>query len=188
VIGYEPDTDVVVLRSGTRRRHLERRDVFLHTWEAGGRWAAVVTRPGEPPATATGAGFIRALAAAERSLPAADIEQAQAAALARWPTDPLVLLANGNQAYANGQLPAAIAHYRALLGQEPGNVAGRNNLANALLDAGCTRAALAEASRADADVPPDSPLEAPVRDTLAKVRSAADAAAGSNDGSVCAAE
>jgi hypothetical protein len=188
VIGYDPAKDVVVLRSGTRRRHLERRDQFLRTWEPGQRWAAVVTPPGEPPATATGAGFIRALAAAERNLPASVIDQAQAVALERWPDDPLVLLASGNQAYASGRLPAAIAHYRALLVREPGNVAGRNNLANALLDAGCTRAALAEAVSADAEVAADSPLAAAVRDTLAKARSAADTTGARNDASVCPAE
>lgn len=191
VVGYDQDRDVVILRSGTQRRHRERRDLFLHTWRAGSNWAAVVTLPDQPPATATGSGFIRALAAAERSLPAAAVASGYAAALTRWPTDPLVLLASGNQAYAAQRLPEAIAHYRNLLVQEPGNVAGRNNLANALLDAGCPRAALGEALAADAAVQPGSPLEAPVRDTLAKIRSAADptgGTGGSGRNSVCPAE
>lgn len=173
VIGYDPELDVVILRSGTRRRHLQRRTDFLRTWQAGGNWAAVVTEADRPPATATGGGFIRALADAERSLPRSAVEAGHAAALERWPDDPLVLLANGNVAYGNQRLADAISLYRQLLTAEPGNVAGRNNLANALIDAGCPGAALAEAQQAVAQLAPGAALEAPVRDTLAKATAAA---------------
>ena len=183
VIGYDPERDVVILRSGTRRRHILRRSDFLRTWQAGGNWAAVVTPPERPPATATGSGFIRALADTERNLPRPAVEAAHAAALQRWPDDPLVLLANGNDAYTNERLVDAIRLYRELLKNDPGNTAGRNNLANALLAAGCARAALAEARQAAAQLAPGAPLEAPVRDTLAK----ATAAAGGGD-SLCRAE
>ena len=183
VIGHDPERDVVILRSGTRRRHVERRTEFLRSWQPGGNWAAVVTPPDQPPATATGGSFIRALADAERSLSRTAIEAGHAAALERWPDDPLVLLASGNDAYANRQLAGAIRLYRQLLAKDPGHVAGRNNLANALLDAGCPQAALAEARRAATGLEPDAPLAAPVRDTLAKATAAAGAG-----GSVCRAE
>jgi hypothetical protein len=183
VIGYDAGRDVVILRSGTRRRHVQRRRDFLHTWQPGGNWAAVVTPPDRPPATATGPGFIRALTEAGRSLPRPAIEAGNAAALVRWPADPLVLLANGNDAYANERLADAIRLYRQLLTKDPGNVAGRNNLANALLDAGCPQAALSEARQAAMQLAPGAALEAPVRDTLEK----ATAAAG-GDNSLCRAE
>jgi hypothetical protein len=183
VVGYDPGRDVVILRSGTRRRQVERRTDFLRSWQAGGHWAAVVTPPERPPATATGSGFIRALADAERSLPRGAIEAGHAAALERWPTDPLVLLANGNDAYADQRLADATRLYRTLLDRDPGNVAGRNNLASALLDQGCPRAALAEARQAAAQLSPGAPLEAPVRDTLARATAAA-----AGDDSLCSAE
>ncbi len=183
VIGHDPEQDVVILRSGTRRRHVERRTDFLRTWQPGGNWAAVVTPPDESPATATGGSFIRALADAERSLTRPAIEAGHAAALERWPDDPLVLLANGNDAYANHELADAIRLYRQLLEKDPRNLAGRNNLASALLDAGCPQAALAEARMAAAELAPGAPLAAPVRDTLEK----ATAAAGGDD-SLCRAE
>lgn len=182
VIGYAPDSDVVILRSGTTRRRLQSRDRFLRSWQASDNWAAVVTRATDPPATATGGGFIRALTAAGRNLPADQLEAANAAALARWPADALVLLSNGNQAYAGGRLTEAVAHYRALLLLAPDDVTGRNNLANALLDSGCVAAARAEARKAATLVPADSPLAPAVADTVAK----AEAAAGSP--SVCGAE
>jgi len=184
VVGFDPDQDVLILRSGTERRRLERREQFLHTWKAGEYWAAVLTRPDQPPATATGSSFIRALTATERYLATESISGGNAVALARWPADPLVLLANGNQAYAAGQLATAISRYRSLLAIEPTHLAGRNNLANALLDAGCPRQALAQAEQSASLLPADSPLAAAVNDTLAKAR-AADANASP---STCSAE
>ncbi len=178
VVGYDPDRELVILRSGTERRRLEPRRRFLRAWRGGQNWAAVITPPDQPAATASGSGFIRALSATERYLSAQAIGTAHAVALARWPAEPLVLLANGNQAYAAGHLTDAIARYRELLVVESGNLAGRNNLANALLDAGCTVAALQEARQASALVPAGSPLAAAVADTLAKA-TAADAAGGS---------
>jgi tetratricopeptide (TPR) repeat protein len=183
VIGHDIDRDLVILRSGTRRRQILRGSDFRRTWQAGGNWAAVVTPPERPPATATGAGFIRALADAGRSIQEPALEAGHAAALARWPADPLVLLANGNDAYANERTAEAIRLYRQLLSIDPGNVAGRNNLANALLDAGCPQAALAEARQAATQLAPGSALEAPVQDTLAKA-----AAAAGGDESLCRAE
>ena len=178
VIGYDPDRELVILRSGTERRRLEPRRRFLRSWRGGRNWAAVVTPPEQPAATATGSGFIRALSASERYLSAEAVSRGHAVALARWPAEPLVLLASGNQAYATGLLSDAIARYRELLVVESGNVAGRNNLANALLDAGCPAAAVEEARQASALVPAGSPLAAAVADTLAKA-TAADAAGGS---------
>jgi hypothetical protein len=183
VVGYDPARDTVILRSGTRRRHLETRQQFLRTWEPGKRWAVVITRPDRVPATASGDDFIRALAAASLTLAPAAVENAHAAALARWPDDPLVLFASGNQAYGTGQTRVAITRYRELLARDPGHVAGRNNLANALLDAGCGTEALAEARQATALVSPGSGLEAAVRDTLARVGQA-----NTTTGSVCSAE
>ncbi|MEQ1803056.1 MAG: PA2778 family cysteine peptidase, partial [Gammaproteobacteria bacterium] len=177
VVGYDAERDVVVLRSGTRRRHLERRSDFLRTWQGGDEWAAVVTRPDQPPVTATGGAFIRALAATGRNLPPEALQAGHAAALERWPGDPLVLLASGNDAYASRRFADAIALYGELLIREPGNIAGRNNLANALLDAGCPQSALDEASTAAAQVAPGTPLEAAVRDTLASATAAAAGAA-----------
>lgn len=183
VIGHDAERDAVILRSGTRRRHVQRRADFLRTWEAGGNWAAVVTAPDRPPVTATGAGFVRALADAARTLPPGAVAGGHSAALARWPADPLVLLANGNDAYGAGRLAEAIALYRRLLAADPGHAAGRNNLASALLDAGCPGAALPEAEQALASLPAGSPLRPAVQDTLARASAAA-----ATSGSVCPAE
>lgn len=186
VIGHEPADDLVILRSGTQRRLILRRTDFLRTWRAGGNWAAVITPPDRPAATATGGGFVRALADAARHLPPEAVAAGHAAALERWPTDPLVLLANGNDAYAERRLADAIGLYRRLLAGDPGHAAGRNNLASALLDSGCPRIAVQEARQALAALPPGSPLAVPVRDTVARTEAAA--GDGGDDASACRAE
>lgn len=183
VIAFDAERELLVLRSGTERRRVETRKRFLRSWQTGGNWAAVITPPDRPPATATGGGFIRALVPAERYLSLQSIDAAHAAALARWPAEPLVLLANGNQAYAAGRLDEAIMRFRSLLAIEPDNVAGRNNLASALLDAGCPQAARAEAERASALLAPGSPLAAAVGDTLSRTTAVA-----TPDASACSTE
>ncbi len=168
VVGYDEAREVVVLRSGRERRRLESRARFLRTWQTGDNWAAVVVRPGQLPATATGASWVPAVADAERFLPPADAGAAYAAGLARWSEDALTLFAAGNQAYSEGRRDDAISLYRRVLAAEPEHVAARNNLASALLDQGCSPEALALAREAADRVPPASPLAGPVQATLAR--------------------
>lgn len=170
VVGYRPAEQMVVLRSGIERRQLMGKERFLRSWAAGENWAAVITRPETPPATATGRGFIRALTDAGAHLSSATRGLALTAAQARWPDEPLVWLAAGNQAYETGQLTQARAAYRQLLVLDPSHVAGHNNLANTLLDEGCPAEALVEALAASRLLPEFSPLRPAVQDTLRKTQ------------------
>lgn len=199
VIGFDAAGERVVLRSGAERRRVVSRQRFLRSWQSGGNWGVVITTPSQPPATATGPDYVKAVVEAGPWLTAADTDTAYRVMRTRWPGSPLVLLAAGNRAYAQGKLTEAIGDYRALLALEPRHVAGLNNLANALLDAGCPATALAEATKAADLVDPDSPLAAAVVDTHAKAviaaRRASDALvdgaparASGESGSVCAAE
>ncbi|MEZ5566480.1 MAG: PA2778 family cysteine peptidase [Gammaproteobacteria bacterium] len=144
VVGFDPVSDVLVLRSGKDRRHVVRRERFLRTWQASDNWGVVVSRADTPPATAAASGYVPTLLAAEPYLPAADIDAAYTMMLARWPADPLVRFAAGNHAYGSGHLAEAINDYRTLLKVDPVHIAGLNNLANALLDSGCAVDALAK--------------------------------------------
>jgi len=184
VVGGGNEGDPLVLRSGTRRRHVTSREDFLRSWRPGGNWAAVIVAPGAPPVSATGGGWIRALADAAPYLPPGELAAGHRAALARWPDDPLVLFAAGNEAYGSGRLDEALSLYRRLLAAEPGNAAARNNLASVLLDAGCPDAAVREAGHALAGLDPGSPFQAAVQDTLTRAR----AVAGAGGPSACAAE
>lgn len=163
------DGQEVILRSGTEERRIESGSRFLRSWQRGSSWAFVVIAPGELPATATPADYVRALAAAELRLDAAAAERGYEAALARWPDDPLVQFAAAAQRQAAGAQSEALALYRAVLAAEPRHAAARNNLALLLAERGCHADALAEARAALADVAPDDALGAAIADTVAEL-------------------
>ncbi|MFZ1623561.1 MAG: PA2778 family cysteine peptidase [Gammaproteobacteria bacterium] len=164
-IGYDPARAVLVLRSGKERRQLEREWYFLRTWQAGDNWAVTITPAGRIPATATAAGYIRAVAESENHLSTADIDASYGAALHRWPDDPLVLFASANRDYAGGRLEAAQLTYRRLLELQPDHLAAHNNLANLLIDRGCAAGAQEHAQRALELVKDQSALASAVKET-----------------------
>jgi hypothetical protein len=166
------DGDDVILRSGTQQRRVERGTTFLRSWQRGANWAFVALEPGEVPATATAAAYVRALAGAEPLLDAAAAERGYRAALERWPSDELVLFAAAGQRNAVGDFAGATALYRQLLAAAPLHVAARNNLANVLAARGCPVEALAEARSALKAVAPEDELGAAVRDTVAELERA----------------
>jgi predicted double-glycine peptidase len=167
VVGAAADN--VILRSGTQQRRVERSSRFLRSWQRGDNWAFVALTPGELPATANAATYVRALAGAEPLLEAASAERGYLAALERWPGDELVLFAAAGQRHAVGDLTGATTFYRRLLTTAPQHAVARNNLANVLAARGCHAEALAEARRALADVAPADELAAAIRDTLAGI-------------------
>ncbi len=172
VIGYDPARDVVILRSGTERRRLERRERFIGSWERGGRWAMLALPADRLPASAAPADVIRALEASRDLLSPGVAAQVGAAALRHWPNDPTVLFAVANAAYAGGQVADADRLYRRLLAADPRHVTGRNNYANLLIDRGCSAAAADNARTALADLArgdgADGRFKSAVEDTLAR--------------------
>jgi hypothetical protein len=171
------DGEHVVLRSGTEQRRVERARHFLRSWQRGEQWAFVAVAPGELPATATAGPFVRALAAAEPLLETGAVARGYAAALGRWPTDELALLAAAGAEHARGDLVTATARYRQLLAIAPTHVVARNNLANVLATRGCYRAALEEARAALAAAATDDRWRDAVADTVATIEREAPASA-----------
>jgi hypothetical protein len=165
VVGHDPQRAVLVLRSGKQRRHLEREAYFLQSWQASDNWAITLTPPGQIPATATAAGYVRAITDSERHLSATDLDASYAAALQRWPDDPLLLFATANHDYASGRLAAAETRYRRLLELQPDHLAAHNNLANLLIDRGCAAEAQEHAQRALALLDAEPALAPAVRET-----------------------
>jgi tetratricopeptide (TPR) repeat protein len=176
VIGFDRDADRVILRSGTEQRLLTRGARFQRTWQRGANWAFVALAPGELPASATPALYVRALAGAEPLLDREQNAAAFAAAVARWPNDELVLFAAAGRHLSEGDLPSATMLYRRLLSAAPEHAAARNNLANVLAERGCYAEALTESRAALAAVEPGSQLYAAITDTAATIERAAAAA------------
>jgi hypothetical protein len=172
VVGLSGDD--VILRSGTQERRIESGSRFLREWQRGSSWAFVALKPGELPAADSAGAYIRALAGAEPMLGAAAAERSYRAALARWPSDELVLFASAGQRHAAGDLAEATALYRRLVTAAPHHAAARNNLANVLAERGCRAEALAEAHAALAALSqPTDELGAAIRDTVAELERAA---------------
>lgn len=142
VIGYRPDDDALILRSGVTRRLVMPAARFLRTWRLAGFWGLVVLQPGDFPAQPSAARYLKA---------AADLEtvgQIQAAALAytaaagRWPNEVTAWFGLGNMRYQEGDLKSAEDAYRQAARVDPGYLATWNNLAEVLAERGCFVAAI----------------------------------------------
>lgn len=143
VVGADPARNRVVLNSGERRGLRMRAPTFLRTWDWAGRWGLVALRPGELPAQAEPRTYLAAVADFEAVAGAPAALPAYRAALQRWPEEPRVHLALGNQAYAAGDRVAAARHYRDGLAHAPGDPVLGNNYASVLGELGCKREAAA---------------------------------------------
>lgn len=165
VVGIDPQRDQLVLRSGTERRRLTGISTFLRTWRRSDYWAMVVLRPDQRPARVDRGRYLEAIAALEQ---AGRLEEAFVAwntALAMWPADPVATFGLANVHLAQGRFGDAERLYRALLAQDGGLLAARNNLALALARQG----RFADALRA-VDAALDAAADAAMRDELAHTR------------------
>jgi hypothetical protein len=147
LVGYDRAREEVVLRSGTTPRLTLALSRFERSWARGGYWAMVVVPPERIPVTATEERYLAAVAALERTAPAA-ARRAYGAALARWPRHLLALIGLGNASYAMKDLVAAEAAYREATRHHPQAADAWNNLAQALAELGRREEALAAAERA----------------------------------------
>lgn len=133
VIGYDRETETLLMHSGTTARMPISLSAFERTWARGNYWALVAMPPDKLPATADAARLATAVVALERVNPQAALA-AYGSALARWPADRSFLLGRGNAAYALGKLPAAQSAYAAATAAQPDFADAWNNLAQVLLE------------------------------------------------------
>jgi hypothetical protein len=173
VVGYSADENRFVLRSGEEERRQERASRFLRSWSLADHWGFVAVRPGEIPVTAAPDSYMRVLVGAAEQLGPAALGQAYAAALIRWPDDPLVLFLSASKEHAADHLAPAESLYRRLLAIEPTHAAARNNLANVLLERGCLEEAEREARQALTIAGPDGEFTDAIAGTIREIESAA---------------
>ncbi len=175
VIGYDANSETILLRSGTTRRQVLSAGNFMRAWDNGGRWSMVVLKPGELPAGADRDRYLESAAAFEQSAPAQDARLAFDAALKRWPDEPVALVGRGTAEYKAGNLQAAAADYAAALRVDASQTGARNNLAMTLLDLGCPQSARVEMEKIDASKVSGA-LSAAVNDTRAQIAARGDSA------------
>jgi tetratricopeptide (TPR) repeat protein len=170
VIGYDSARDEFILRSGKKRRTEWSARTFMVAWHNGGRWAMVVLRPGEIPASADPTLYLDAAAEFERTANPGDSRLAFDAAIRRWPDQPVAWIGRGTAEYRAGRFENAARDYAAAVRLDPENAGARNNLAQSLLDIGCP----AHAREQLAAVKIDS-LASPMREAVLDTRRHIDA-------------
>lgn len=155
VIGYLPEGDELILRSGTTRRELKRTGKFLDDWGKADNWGLLALLPGSLPADASPERYLTAAAGMEAAGKIEAAAQAYTSATVTWPNEPAAWLGRGNAQYAQGDLAGAERHYRAALKHVENDAVVRNNLAQVLAEQGCVKAAHRELELALEDAPKD---------------------------------
>ena len=131
VVGYDQGADAVVMRSGADARRLMPRREFEWRWLASDHWALLALRPGDIPAAADAAAYLRAVAAHEALGQWRAAQVGYSAASRRWPESHLPHFALGNAYLEAGLFNDAVAAYRSALDLAPANLPTLNNLAYA---------------------------------------------------------
>ncbi len=142
VVGYQPDRDRIILRSGTTQREVTPARRFLRSWQLADFWALVVLRPGQFPAVAQPDRYLRAVADLESTGQTEAAGLAYAEATRRWPNNATAWFGLGNTEFESGNLALAERSYRQSIRAAQDYPAAYNNLAEVQSRRGCLDAAL----------------------------------------------
>lgn len=158
VVGYLPQRQKVVLRSGSSRLKQVSLKEFERTWRYSQYWALTVHPPGTFPAGAEPLPYLSAVSDLEAvgELPSA--QTAYAAATREWPDNVVAWMGLGNVHYQLQHYQDAEQAYRQALNLAPATSAPNHNLAWALIRQGQSQQAWPYAQQAaDLAGSPDSP-------------------------------
>ena len=136
VIGYDPGSDAVIMRSGTDYRLLMSRKKFLSAWLKSDNWSLIVLTAGELPAAIDVDRYVRSIIALESVGQWRVAELNYNAVLKQWPTNILARFGLANTVLAQGRLDEAVAQYEEVLRLDAKHKQTRNNLADTLLRLG----------------------------------------------------
>jgi len=135
VVGYDLERERVTLRSERRRRHTIGFRTFRRTWARAERWAQVVVRPDDPPATADALTWTEAVHELEQTGRIEAARRGYRTATQTWPEFQPAWMAHGNMAWAAGEHDAARRAFRRAVDTDPDDWRGWNNLAHAAAEA-----------------------------------------------------
>jgi tetratricopeptide (TPR) repeat protein len=166
-IGYDLDTQRIVLHSGTQERRSTRLSTFERTWQRGDFWALVVLPPDRLPATARLEPVLGAAAGLERAGRNEAAETAYRTIAEHWTSDDAALIGLANVLYGRKKSAAAEQALRAAVRRNPRSAPAWNNLAVVLGESGQTVAALAAVRRA---IEIDGGATPAYRETLAELQ------------------
>lgn len=156
VIGFDLESEEVILRSGNERRQIVSLRRFEQTWQMGDYWALVIPPTGEIPVSASATRYLETVVPLEQQQRWEAASTAYRAAAQRWPENPASYMGLGNIAYQSAQYEQAARHYREAVEVAPEAPAGYYNLAWAMLSLGDSGAAR-EAAKQAQTLGPDHP-------------------------------
>jgi len=142
VVGYLPEEQAFVLRSGPKERLLVQRQAFLKSWQRGHNWGMVALRPSDIPSNAVEHDYLRAVAAFETASSQQMAFDAYAAALKRWPDSVGARFGMANMLYAQNDLQLALPLFVSIVNEYPNYLSATNNLALLYRDLGQQQHAL----------------------------------------------
>jgi hypothetical protein len=176
VVGYNTRNRTVILRSGTRERRVEGLRGFLRSWQRADYWAVIALRPGQIPATASAAGYVRLTAESEGRVTEAAMNKAVSVGLNEWSDNADINFAAANNARLLGDVIRAAGLYRRSLQLDPGHLGALNNYSDLLLTESCFAAARTQIETAQQIVDPESTIYPVIMATADDIESASETA------------
>ncbi len=153
VVGYNLDTQSIVLRSGTEKRLVRPFDNFERTWQRAGYWGLIIVQPDQIPVTADANVFLDTVIELEQTGHLNSAYRAYQQASKRWPDSLIAYMGIGNTAFALGQYSDSVSAYQQLLAISPEAANAWNNLAYALAKQGKKQSSFAAIDNAIRLVP-----------------------------------
>lgn len=136
VTGFDLSNNQITLNSGTIQAHKMTLDKFERTWQRAQKWAMVVMKEGQLPATANPLNLIKAVTYFEQRQKLGFAHSFYRSAVKRWPESVVVLMAVANSAYQLKDLDSARNYYEKALLIESNYAPAHNNLAMVLMEQG----------------------------------------------------
>lgn len=134
VIGFDLQTQSILLRSGPEQRHQVSLRTFERTWQRADHWAMVVLKPGDLPANPDEWRYFQAIVGFEQIKRWPELQRAYLAGIAKWPDSQDLHMGLGNLFYATHDLAAAREQYQQVLQHSPAYAPAHNNLAEVLVE------------------------------------------------------
>ena len=148
VIGFDPDTEEFLLRSGTTANKRLSINKFMRSWQRAGSWALVALKPGELPVDVDFDRYFRALTDMSNNSTTQFMHELYLKASKHFTEKSILWFALANSHVELDEYSKAIEAYAAVLALDSNHIAARNNLAYSLSMLACHDQALEHALEA----------------------------------------
>ena len=148
VIGYDPDAEELLLRSGTTANKRLSVNKFMRSWQRAGSWAFVALKPGEFPVNVDFNRYFQALTDMSNNASMQFMLELYLITSKQFTDKPIVWFALANSYLELNKYSQAVDAYLHVLTLDSNHIATRNNLAYGLAMLSCHDQALEQAFEA----------------------------------------